>query len=164
MITNLTWILTTIMEFYCASLIHLWDSPSLQTANWSHLPESKSANLYWPPSFCPYVLVDEVLLFLLGVNSSIWTLDSFSFPYKGLCSFSYPFFCFISFTCSFGLFSPACKHVLGSIPNSVSLHMQWRNVDASSQKSFGRKWKLGTHFYLNIRAAEERKWVGTGKK
>lgn len=114
MITNLTWILTTITEFYCASLIHLWDSPSLQTANWSHLPESKFANLYWPPSFCPYVLVDEVLLFLLGVNSSIWTLDSFSFPYKGLCSFSYPFFCFISFTCSFGLFSPACKHVLGS--------------------------------------------------
>lgn len=41
--------------------------------------------------------------------------------------------------------------------------MQWRNVDASSQKSFGKKWKLGTHFYLNIRAAEERKGVGTGK-
>lgn len=27
----------------------------------------------------------------------------------------------------------------------------------------GKKWKLGTHFYLNIRAAEERKGVGTGK-
>lgn len=48
-------------------------------------------------------------------------------------------------------------------PTSLSLHMQWRNVDASSQKSFGKKWKLGTHFYLNIRAAEERKGVGTGK-
>lgn len=58
----------------------------------------------------------------------------------------------------------SCIYWVRKIPDSLSLHMQWRHVDASSQKSFGRKWKLGTHFYLNIRAVEEKKWVGTGKK
>jgi hypothetical protein len=58
----------------------------------------------------------------------------------------------------------SCFYWVPKSPNSLSLHMQWGNVDASSQESFGRKWKLGAHFYLNIRAVEERKWVGTVKK
>lgn len=58
----------------------------------------------------------------------------------------------------------SCFYWVPKSPNSLSLHMQWGNVDASSQESFGRKWKLGAHFYLSIRAVEERKWVGTVEK
>lgn len=112
--TDLTWVLTTALEFYCVSLMHQWDFLSLQTVNWSHLPAYKSADLSWHPSFCPYVIAEEVSLLLLGVHFPMWSLDSFISPTQRLHSFRFPFFCVTHFTLSFRLFLSPCKHVLAS--------------------------------------------------
>lgn len=114
-----SFVLITALEFHCVSLntpvrFSITTDWKLVTSSWIQMCKPVLASIFLSLCYCRGGSPS-----LLGVNSSIWALESFCFPYSRTLLLQLSLL-FHHFILSFRSFSSMCKHVLGSpILNSM---------------------------------------------